>query len=77
VLVTQEVLFVRQGRICAHIFDISEKKVASVEVAAGDVIVLLHGGHGYDVLEDGTQVLEVKTGPYLGPEVDRRRLADR
>ena len=77
VLVTQEVLFVRQGRIRAHIFDISEKKVASVEVAAGDVIVLLHGGHGYDILEDGTQVLEVKTGPYLGPEVDRRRLADR
>jgi hypothetical protein len=36
---------------------------------------LLRGGHGYEILEDGTQVLEVKNGPYLGPDVDRRRLA--
>ena len=36
--------------------------------------MLLRGGHGYEILEDGTQVLEVKNGPYLGPDVDRRRL---
>ena len=74
VLWTQEVLFVRSGKLKANIFDTSENKVAELEVNAGDVIILLQGGHGYDILEDGTQVLEIKNGPYLGPDIDRRRL---
>lgn len=73
VLWTQEVLFVRSGRIRANIYDTGERKVAELEVGAGDVIILLRGGHGYDILEDGTQVLEIKNGPYVGPELDRRR----
>ena len=71
---TQEVLFVRQGRIRANIYNTSEKKIAGIEVAAGDIIILLRGGHGYDILEDDTQVLEIKNGPYVGPEIDRRRI---
>lgn len=74
VLWTQEVIFVRCGKIRANIYDINEKKVAELDVNAGDLIILLYGGHGYDILEDGTQVLEVKNGPYVGPELDRRRL---
>lgn len=74
VLWTQEVLFVHSGKIRANIFDTTEQKVAEIEVSEGDVIILLRGGHGYDILEDGTQVLEVKNGPYVGPDRDRRRL---
>ena len=74
VLWTQEVLFVRRGKIRANVFDTQERKVAVLEVLAGDVIILLRGGHGYEILEDGTQVLEVKNGPYVGPDLDRRRL---
>lgn len=74
VLWTQEVLFVRTGKLQATIFDTSEKKVAELEVNAGDIIILLRGGHGYDILEEGTQVLEIKNGPYVGPDRDRRRL---
>ena len=74
VLWTQEVLFVRKGRIRANIFDTAENKISEIEVNSGDIIILLRGGHGYEVLEDGTQVLEIKNGPYLGPEIDRRRL---
>jgi hypothetical protein len=74
VLWTQEVLFVRNGKLRANIFDTKEKKVAEIELNAGDVIILLRGGHGYDILEDGTQVLEIKNGPYVGPDMDRRRL---
>ena len=51
----------------------TENKVAELEVKGGDVIILLRGGHGYDILEDGTQVLEIKNGPYVGPDKDRRR----
>ncbi len=74
VLWTQEVLFVRCGKLRANIYDTNENKVAELEVNAGDVIILLRGGHGYDILENGTQVLEIKNGPYVGPERDRRRL---
>ena len=74
VLWTQEVLFVRTGKLRATIFDTSEKKVAELEVNAGDIIILLRGGHGYDILEEGTQVIEIKNGPYVGPDLDRRRL---
>lgn len=74
ILVTQEVLYVRKGRLRAEIFDLDDQKVAEVEAKEGDLLVLLGGGHGYQILEQGTQVLEVKNGPYLGPDVDRRRL---
>lgn len=73
VLWTQEVLFVRSGRIRANVFDSTEKKVAELEVGLGDVIILLRGGHGYEILEDGTKVLEIKNGPYVGADRDRRR----
>ncbi|MFG6360655.1 hypothetical protein JBF11_02235 [Taurinivorans muris] len=71
---TQEVLYIRKGRIKADIYDFEDKKIAEFEAAEGDVVVLLWGGHGYSVLEDNTQVLEVKTGPYVGAELDRRRI---
>ena len=73
VLWTQEVLFVRQGKIRANIFDTQENKVAELEVNTGDVIILLRGGHGYDILDENTQVLEIKNGPYVGHVLDRRR----
>lgn len=71
---TQELLYVRKGRLRAHIYGPSDQLLETLEAGEGDLLVLLRGGHGYEILEDGTQVLEVKNGPYLGPDVDRRRL---
>lgn len=70
---TQEVVYVRSGRIGARIYDEEGNLVEKVELGAGDTIILLSGGHGYDILEDGTKVLEVKNGPYPGAEKDRTR----
>lgn len=74
VLWTQEVLYVRAGRVRAEIYDMADQKVADLEAGAGDILVLLRGGHGYHILQDGTQVLEIKNGPYVGADADRRRL---
>jgi hypothetical protein len=74
VLWTQEVIYVRKGKLRAHIFNSKEEKIRDIDVHEGDIIVLLRGGHGYTVLEEGTQVLEVKNGPYVGPDKDRRRI---
>lgn len=70
---TQEVLYVKKGKIRANIYDTKNEKVGEFIGLEGDVLILLIGGHGYQILEDGTQVLEVKNGPYLGAEIDRRR----
>ncbi len=71
---TKEVLYVRKGSISANIYDTSETNVATLIAHEGDLLILLRGGHGYSILEDGTEVLEVKNGPYPGAEADRRRL---
>jgi len=70
---TQEVICVLAGQVRCTVFDEAELRVDDVTLNAGDVLVLLCGGHSYDILGDGTQVLEVKNGPYPGADVDRRR----
>jgi hypothetical protein len=74
VLWTQEALLVRNGKIRASIYDTHEVLVKEFVVSEGDIIILLRGGHGYEILEDNTQVLEIKNGPYVGADADRRRL---
>lgn len=71
---TQEVVFVKSGRVAASIFDEEKNLVRKIELNPGDILILFGGGHGYEILEDNTYVLEVKNGPYLGAEVDRRRI---
>lgn len=74
VLWTQEVLYVKHGSLRAGIFNREEKKIAEVIAKAGDILILLNGGHGYQILEEQTKVLEIKNGPYLGAQKDRRRI---
>jgi len=74
VLWTQEVIFVRSGKLEAVIYGISGRIVAKVLMTEGDIIIMLRGGHGYNILEDNTSVLEVKNGPYPGASEDRRKL---
>lgn len=71
--ITQEVVFVRQGRMNAEIFGLDQRKLADVLLESGDFLIALRGGHGYQILEDDTQVLEIKNGPYPGAERDRIR----
>lgn len=68
-----ECLYIVSGKIRANIYDLQENFMESFEAETGDIVILLESGHGYTILEDGTKVLEVKNGPYLGAETDRRR----
>lgn len=71
---TQEVLYIKKGSVKASVYDMQGHFIEDVVIKEGDTLVLLCGGHGYEILEDGTQVLEIKNGPYLGAERDRRRI---
>lgn len=68
---TQEVLFVRKGRLRVDFYNDSRSVVESYTLDAGDTILLLRGGHGFEILEDA-EIIEAKTGPYLG-ERDKTR----
>jgi mannose-6-phosphate isomerase-like protein (cupin superfamily) len=64
---TSEILIVRRGRCQADIYNLEKQLVATRELRSGDVIFLIDGGHGFRLLED-TIFLEIKPGPYAGPE---------
>lgn len=65
VFFTQEVLFVRSGRMQVDLYDEQREYVCSRELQGGDVILLAGGGHGFKMLEP-TEMIEVKQGPYSG-----------
>lgn len=68
---TSEVLVVRSGRCELDLYDADRELVATRELAAGDVAILVGGGHGIRMLED-TVLLEVKQGPYYGEQEKER-----
>jgi mannose-6-phosphate isomerase-like protein (cupin superfamily) len=65
VSLTQETLFIRKGRMRVDFYDEARRYLRSYELLTGDVILLIKGGHGFEVLED-TEFVEVKQGPYAG-----------
>jgi len=68
---TQEVLFIRRGRLRVDFYDNQRQYLESRVLEAQDVILLAHGGHGFEVLEE-VEMVEVKQGPYAG-EHDKTR----
>ena len=68
---TQEVLFLKKGRLRVDFYDSDQCYLESRILEAGDVILLATGGHGFEVLEE-IEMIEVKQGPYAG-EADKTR----
>jgi mannose-6-phosphate isomerase-like protein (cupin superfamily) len=67
VFFTQEVLFVRKGRVRVDFYDEHQSFLESRILSSGDVILLASGGHGFEMLEQ-TEMIEVKQGPYSGDQ---------
>lgn len=62
---TKEVLFIRSGRVRVDFYGDDQSYLESRILAAGDVILLAFGGHGFEMLEP-SELVEVKQGPYTG-----------
>ena len=62
---TQEVLFIKRGRLRVDFYDNDQRYIESRVLQGGDVILLATGGHGFEVLEE-IEMIEVKQGPYQG-----------
>jgi mannose-6-phosphate isomerase-like protein (cupin superfamily) len=64
---TQEVLLIKQGELRVDFYDTDRSYLHSRILRAGDVILLVAGGHGFEVLED-VEMIEIKQGPHVGEE---------
>jgi len=70
---TQEVLFIKRGKVRVDFYSSEQNYLESRVLESGDVILLIQGGHGFEVLED-LEMFEVKQGPYVGDQ-DKTRFS--
>lgn len=68
---TQEVLFIKSGKVRVDFYSIEQEYITSRILNQGDVILLADGGHGFKMIEQ-SEIIEVKQGPYCG-ELDKVR----
>ena len=68
---TQEVLIIKQGRLRVDFYNDQQQYLESRVLESGDIILLIEGGHGFEVLAE-VEMIEVKQGPYVG-EQDKTR----
>ncbi len=71
VVLTQEVLVIKKGKLRVDFYDDYEDYLESRILNMGDVILLVSGGHGFQVLEE-IEMIEIKQGPYSG-DLDKKR----
>jgi mannose-6-phosphate isomerase-like protein (cupin superfamily) len=62
---TQEALFIRSGKIRVDFYSDAQRYLFSHVLESGDVILLVSGGHGFEILEE-VEMIEIKQGPYAG-----------
>lgn len=68
---TVEVLLIRSGKIRIDFYDDDKVYIESYIVNKGDIVMLSSGGHGFEMQED-SEIIEIKQGPYVGGK-DRAR----
>ncbi len=67
VSLTQEVLFIKSGKVKANFYTNEQELFKQIVLEEGDTILLAEGGHGFEMLEQ-SEIIEVKQGPYCGDE---------
>ena len=66
-----EALHIDSGKVEVDMYTEEGERVDTKHLEEGDTILFIQGGHGLRVLED-TKIIEVRQGPYLGVEVEKR-----
>ena len=69
--IAQESWVVLRGRVKAIFYDEDDEVLQEEILNEGDLSITLFGGHNYEILEEGTLVLEYKSGPYYGQSFDK------
>lgn len=69
--IAQESWIIIKGKVKAILYDINDIILTEVILNPGDLSMTFYGGHNYEIMEDGSLIYEVKTGPYFGVEMDK------
>ncbi len=64
---TQEVLFIKSGKLRVDFYDLKQNYIESHILKQNEVVLLIKGGHGFEALED-IEMFEIKQGPYVGDD---------
>ena len=73
---TQETIYVKQGSVKVLLFTEEEELFQDYVLHKGDLAVFGYGGHGYEILEDDTQIIESKNGPFISVDKDKKKFKD-
>ena len=63
ILRTTEVILLLKGTLRVDFYNDKNKYLFSKKINERDIIMLIHGGHGFKVLKN-VEMIEVKQGPY-------------
>ena len=69
---TQETLLIKSGKVRIDFYDEKKDYLISKILYKGDVILLITGGHGFEMLEQ-SEMIEIKQGPYHNGDADKTR----
>jgi hypothetical protein len=70
---TQETIYVKKGSVKVLLFTEREDFFQDYVLYEGDLAVFGYGGHGYEILEDNTQIIESKNGPFVSVDKDKKK----
>jgi len=68
---TQECVYVRKGSMKVTLYKEDLTMFDSFVLKEGDLAVFAYGGHGYEILENDTQIIESKNGPFIDVDTDK------
>lgn len=68
---TMESVYVRKGSMKVILYTEARERFHEYELYEGDMAVFAYGGHGYEILEDDTQIIESKNGPFVDVKTDK------
>ncbi len=70
---THECVYVKQGSLKVLLFNEDKQFKDEFILYKGDLAIMANGGHGYEILEDNTQILETKNGPFVDVDTDKEK----
>lgn len=68
---THEMTYVKSGAMRVLLYDEDKNFFDDFIIRAGDLAVFAYGGHGYEILEDNTKIIEAKNGHFIDVETDK------
>ena len=68
----QEAMHIECGIMEVEFYNDAGEKFTDIQLTAGDTILLISGGHGFNYISD-CKIVEIKQGPYMGFNQDKQQ----